>query len=129
MSPPKISVALVVTGFDCHPDDVTEVIGVSPTDTWRTGELIRSPDIRKKTNGWRLQSPLGEMMHLEPHVRWLLDQLPTEIPKLPGTTPPSIDLSCAVIIVEQAPSITLPLDVLQKLARLGADLDIDVISA
>lgn len=129
MDQPKIAVAFVITGFDCHPDEVSQVIGVSPTDTWQIGDPIRPPEIRQKSNGWRLRSPLGESQHLEPHLRWLLDHLPDEISELPSTSPWSIDVSCAIVIGEHAPSMTLPRDVLERFARLRADLDIDVILA
>lgn len=126
MTSPRITVSLVVSRFSCSPEEVTRTLGTDPTDTWIVGDLIREPDIRKKSNGWRLASPLDENSHLEPHLRWLLDRLSPGADAGLGMDDRSVDISCSVIITDRAPSLTVPSDVMERLAQLGADLDIDI---
>jgi hypothetical protein len=101
-------------------------MGVQPSETWRAGEPTSLPGIRKKTNGWRLSSPLADTSNLEPHLRWLLEHLPAKA--LPGKAQEwGLVFSCSITTSDAAPAITIPAEVSAGLARLGAELDIDLI--
>lgn len=126
MSTPKISVALVVTGFRGTSADVTRILGVTPSRTWLAKEATSLPGIRRKEDGWLLSSPLTNTSALEPHLRWLLERLPTTAPP-PETHEWSVAISCAITIIDEAPSITIPADLSRRIAALGAELDIDII--
>ncbi len=126
MTLPQITVALVVSGFEDSPEEISRRIGADPTDTWKAGDLIREPGIRKKSNGWRLKSGFDGHSELEPHLRWLLDKLSPSTDAGFGADGRSIDFSCNVVIADRAPSLTVPRDVMERIAQLGADLDIDI---
>jgi uncharacterized protein DUF4279 len=129
MSTPRISAEFVISGFDCDPVEVSRGLQITPTDTWRAGELIRAPDVRQKSSGWRLRSPVEDMLDVEPHLRWLLDRLPPESLLLPGCEGWTADFSVGITVSDQTPGMSIPRDVLERIARLGADLDFDVVIA
>lgn len=124
---PRITVEFVVSGFDCAPEEISDGLGVAPTKTWRRGDLIRAPDIRKKSNGWCLASPLEEHWALEPHLRWLVTHLPSHADVGLGSDGRTADVSCGIEMADRAPSLFVPRDVMERFAQLGADLDIDII--
>ncbi|WP_310481417.1 DUF4279 domain-containing protein [Chamaesiphon sp. VAR_48_metabat_403] len=65
-----------ITGsFD--PIDITERIGVLPTECWQQGEISHRTHIERKFSRWSLHSRLERNNELDAHIRDVLAQLDT----------------------------------------------------
>jgi hypothetical protein len=60
------------------PEEITNQIGLQPTDSWREGEIHPKTRRAKTSNGWTLHSRLPKNFDLEEHVKDVLDQLDTK---------------------------------------------------
>lgn len=68
-----------VTGeFD--PAELTHLVGVSPSDSWRKGELNPRNGLERKFSRWSLRSRLDKSADLEAHVTDVLEQLGANAP-------------------------------------------------
>ena len=77
MSDPDIWVGLTING-DFNPEDITRRLGLTPTHTRLTGEVIPGGHARglASTSVWAIDSDLIiEADTIEPHLAWLFDLL------------------------------------------------------
>ena len=126
---PTMSVEFCITGLSITPEEITRVIGITPTKTWLLGESIQKTALRRKHNGWCI-STAAEVISLEETTRHILDLLlPKErtINELCSKHDLHRELSCALYLVDEAPEINFSRDVIIGLSRLGATVDIDII--
>jgi hypothetical protein len=124
----EVKVYFKITGFDCPPSNITNLIGIEATKTWLKGDLTHPKAIIKhRQNGWMLQSSLSKDTPLREQIESLLDiVLPRKgvLRKLPNGSEKSI--LCAVYSVDGRPDISLPADVIIAIAEIGANLDLDL---
>lgn len=127
MTDARLEVSFNITGFTCTPEEVTARLGVTPSRVWRTGDAVGSSAIRRKFNGWLVQSTVETQMNLEEHVHWLLEHLPQDLSGLTEISPEwHAELACSVYVHDQTPAMALDSESLKRLAALGAGLDIDI---
>ncbi len=124
----KTKVRLTVTDFECSPEEITQILGISPTETWLRGEpvLPKAKNVHHQ-NGWMIASPCDPMKTnistqvgslfsiIEPHIE--------AFAKLPVGT--CVDLSCILYVYDCRPVIGFSVDEVKMLARLGASIDVD----
>jgi len=63
----------IANSFD--PDEITRRVGISPTDSWRKGDIHPKTGHARNFSRWSLRSRLETTASLETHVRDVLDQL------------------------------------------------------
>jgi hypothetical protein len=86
--------------------------------------------MRRKDDGWALKLPERPGLHLEPCICELLDILEpraTDLSVALTRFSLSGEISIAVYVVDQTPSISLAPSTIRRIASLKLDLDIDVI--
>ena len=129
----EIKVGLLVTDFECDPSEVTRIINLEPTFTWRTGDLISKTGkgtAKHKENGWEwCLPPLEGAEGVDFSV--LFDRFVAEIAPIQERFKllPSnhyVQLSCCAYIKEQAPAFVLDSSILQLLASINATVDFDI---
>jgi uncharacterized protein DUF4279 len=117
-------------GLDMDPDQVTALVGISPSKTWRLGDPIGPPPLilRYKNNGWRLKSELPLSLDLEEHVKSVIDQLqPSWAAFVELGTRYSAEISCVVKSYGgDRPPISFNEAVVKRAAELNAAIDIDL---
>jgi Domain of unknown function (DUF4279) len=121
-----VKVSLVIKGFSCAPEEVTEIIGVDPTRTWLRGDRISAlaTNLRHE-NGWELKGSLGDGNPLDVQVLAMLRLLAPAQSRFSGLPDCSVRLSCAVYAYEGSPQMFLPREAIAGLAGIGAEVDID----
>jgi hypothetical protein len=70
--------ALQIIGDTLEPDEITQLLGCSPTDSYRKGELLRTPSGRELTaqsGQWTLNARESEPGNLNGQITEILDQL------------------------------------------------------
>jgi Domain of unknown function (DUF4279) len=121
-------VKLVVYAFEESPDAVTAILGVTPTKTWLAGDPVLQQAVHKqKENGWMLRSPTDPASgDADASVLELIRLFPDTdaFNKLPGAA--QVQVTCTLYGYSQRPSMYLSTSAMKALARIGADLDVDV---
>ncbi len=123
----KISAAFTLTGFDSDPEEITKILGILPTTTWKTGDLIGKSILRRKHNGWVLKSQLEKTAYLESHIKDVLARLQPSWQKLVELCSKYYsEISCVIYSVEaQGEAIHFDKEILKSVFELNAEIDVD----
>ena len=127
---PKFRIALCLTGTIVSPDDITSAIGIVPTATWKVGDPIDSTRLRMKHDGWKLELPDRDGFELEPVLNEMLNIIDSRFDRVVETIKRhhlQCEIACAIYLQDAAPSCNLTMDTLNRLCKVGATLDIDII--
>lgn len=122
----EISVYLVLAEFDYDPDRVTTATGLQPEEIWRKGDQIGPTSRYREDNGWRISSGAEKSVGLDEQVNALLDRIEpagASISELAKTC--YLEIACVVKAYEYVPEMHLESSTIQKIAQLGAEIDID----
>jgi len=128
MGLPEISTRFRLQGsFD--PDDITDMLGIPPDRTWREGEA-RWPLLRWETSGWSLVVGPEQSVDLEAQLKSMLDTIEPiqdRVRAVRDRYQAEAGVFCSADVVDQTPAIILGAETIRRLARLGLDLDIDIL--
>lgn len=125
----SICSSITVTGGDFDPEEVTNALGIKPTKTWRVGDPIQNTLLKRKHNGWSFATPRQESLDLGKQIRELLRELEpkfSSIAALRERVGLDVEVSCAVYIYGETPSMHLDRETLSMVERLGAEIDFDL---
>jgi hypothetical protein len=113
---------------NCDPAAVTARTTLQPTKTWRTGDVRYLATGRlHEDSGWRLDGTCPSTDAIEPHVVGLLDELERSAVGWDDVCAEGIRLISVVVYAnEYIPALYLSAEVLKRIARLGASLDVDL---
>lgn len=133
----EISVYFAFFGFDTDPDEITRIVGISPSRIRRVGDAVSYPPPpgkdaaqmpRVKVSGWRIDSGLDPAADLPTQVRALLRRLQ---PAWASLTELGQRYEAAVECVVKSyggdrPEIGFDKDLIQQVAQLNATLGVDL---
>lgn len=128
---PEIKAEFILTGKQISPDEITRLLGMYPTRTWKEGDFIQETKLRRKHNGWCFsvssdKNSLDLEDYISPILRALLPKSDT-IKCVSDEYGLASELSCAIYIRDETPSINLGIETLTGLAKLVTTFDIDII--
>jgi hypothetical protein len=107
---------------------ISEVLGVQPTSVWRLGEpVVEGARNVHRTRAWKLVSPSDPLNTTpEQSIADLLSCFPD--PTAFGRLPPRghVQVTCAIYAYKERPFVFLPAQLMGQLARINADLDVDI---
>ncbi len=119
-------VRLKVLSSTQTPEMVTKAIGLDCDHCWHIGDRRGPTIIKEKNHGWVLHSGLPKSTELEEHISALLSVLETRTNALKAlSATATLEFSC-VIYANRGPGLCFDQKVINKLALLGASLDIDL---
>jgi hypothetical protein len=127
---PLIEVALKLTGQGFAPDDVTDFVGLAPTETWRLGEAIQRTQLKRKADGWLFGLPQRETYDMEAVLCELLDAVTPYEGRLAEAVEKlglEVVISFGVYLSNETPACWFSANTLRRLYHLQASLDIDLI--
>jgi hypothetical protein len=120
---------LFVGDFDCEHEEITAILGIQPTKTWKRGDRVLpiAQNVHHE-NGWILDSPLEVVNStLEDQVIALLAiAVPRRDAFLRLPSDATVHVGCAVYGYAHRPIVSLSRDAICGIASLGASLGIDV---
>jgi len=136
----EFSAALTVLEFDCEPEELTYLVGVQPSKSWKKGDLInpfKDPSIktsikierRHEFNGWSVSSKIDSSFELSKHIESVFNQLQDNWTNLVTVCSHYyVELQCVVYIREEnnVPAIFFEKDVIHKLSELSGEIDVDM---
>lgn len=115
-------------GIDFDPDEITAKVGIKPTKTWRVGDLVTPRAIiRKKHNGWRVDSQVEDSIHLEDYIKSVLEQLqPGWLPLVELCKRYDSEIACVIYYRSgSVPSIHFDKHLVDMAHQLNAEIDVD----
>jgi len=118
---------LFITHFECSPDEITKILGISPTATWRKNDPIpKSTGGVRKVNGWRLESPVKPTASPEGQINSLLEIVAPNINRFKQLpTPSEVELSCAIYAYDESQRVFgFSLQTVQLLAKMNATIGV-----
>lgn len=127
---PLVEVALRFTGQGFAPEDVTRLVGLTPTKTWRLGDAIQQTQLRRKCDGWVIGLPSREAYDMDNVLRELLDILAPHEDRIAEAARQfalAVEISVGVYISGETPASLFSADTIRRLSSLQASLDIDLI--
>ncbi|HLX82520.1 MAG TPA: DUF4279 domain-containing protein [Terriglobales bacterium] len=121
----KFYAYFTVTGsFD--PEYITKRVGISPTDSWRVGDLNPRNSLERKFSRWSLYSRLAKSESLEAHIADVLDQLDASAAAFKEV---SINESGGMQLVAQIyseyPGLHFEREIIQRLGEYRLSVDCD----
>jgi len=119
-------------GDNFDPNDVTTELGISPTDSWRTGEPRRYIQ-QQKYSCWQLKSTSVELLDMDKLVNEVVSQLSEKI-ELINNLKQQLNLNTVLEIVmwidmneeESTPYLGHSLEVINFLHQTGTITDVDI---
>lgn len=127
----RIQLSLNIINFNCSADDITELVKVQPTETWKVGDPIGKTLLKRKQNMWLLSSGIIEESSFDEHVKSLLKKIKPNLDNFVkvGLLYP-VELSCAVYIYgdngESTPWIHFDKESLSIFNKVSAEVDFDL---
>lgn len=131
---PSIRASLVLYDFGDDPRVVTEVLGIDPSRSGKSDDVLKGPAGQPTSRAvrrtyWSLHSRLDPTASLGQQVDDIVEQLgdnASAFHRLPrGTT---VRVRCTVIPEDDLPLLSVSSGALKRLGEIGADLEIDVLS-
>lgn len=123
----EIKVRYSLSGFKCDPEEITRLVGLRPSKTWRMGDLIEGTIRRDAENGWRIDSGLPNSSSLEEHLDRLLTLLEDKKENIAALAESCYsEVSCIVYAIDYVPALTFEKEHLRRIVALGACIDIDL---
>jgi Domain of unknown function (DUF4279) len=122
-----VSTSFTLTNFECDPNDISLILDIKPTKTWKTGDYIGKSAIRYRHNGWSINTQLPHSQDLEEQIANLLEVLSPVWNKLIELgNLYDLELACVIYSYEtQGPGIHLSKQILQKIVEVNAEFDVD----
>lgn len=115
-----------VTGY-FDPADITERVGVAPTESWRKGDVHRGNRFERKFSRWSLHSRLDKTAELEDHIRDVLAQLDQHVEQFQAVS--SEFGGCMQLVgyfKVQYPGLHFDKDIVRGLAKYTLRVDFDL---
>ncbi len=124
----EILASFTITGLDFEPQNITNKLGVVPKKTWITGDLIHPKGtIKRKHNGWVIESKLSKNNAHEDHIKSLFEQLQpvwTIVQEIGHNY--DTEISCVIYTDGEVPAIHLDQEIINKINQINAEIDIDL---
>ena len=126
--PFEISASLTITGLDFDSQNITDKLGIIPTKTWKIGDLIHPKGtIKRKHNGWVIESNLSKDNEIEDHIKSLFEELRPVWGVLQEISNNyDLEISCVVYTDGEVPSIHLDQEIINKSQQINAEIDVDL---
>lgn len=124
----EVKVLFFIFSDSLAPSVITETLGIQPDEEWEKGSVIRE-DLERKTNAWAISAKGDSAADILRQVDHIIARLASVRGPLLRIAPAChFELSCAIYIHEgpAAPGIHFGAEVVQFLAGIGAEIDVDI---
>ncbi|WP_071777210.1 DUF4279 domain-containing protein [Coleofasciculus chthonoplastes] len=125
-----------LSGVDLDPDEITKIVGVKPTQTWKTGDVVvrsRGKPTIRKFSVWKVKSKLAPSEELDPtreleiHIESVFEQLQPGWQQLAQISYQYEALICCVVYAySHVPAISFNQQIIHKASELSAGIDLDM---
>lgn len=128
----RVRVSLRVLGDSLEPEEVSALLGLSPTREHRKGDKILGAGGRESvepTGAWILDSPLSEKAEVEDHLEALFSPLSNDMDEWASLTDgASASILCSVFLDQYNEGFELSPRAAESLAERGLVIAFDIYS-
>jgi len=111
-------------------NEVTQLLNVSPSNSWNKGEKIRNSQKQREYTGWIYSTDIIETLDVNTAVKKIEELFMSKVGVICGLKRRyELDISIDVSIVienEEPPAVYFENEFLQFISQIGARLDIDM---
>jgi Domain of unknown function (DUF4279) len=122
-------VSFLLSDFDQNPEEITHLLGIKPSLTWKRGDLIHpKATIIREFNGWELKGNLNDE-DLETQLSTLIEELKTGWRGLIELKDNNCYAQLSIIINVcdgNIPAVSFTPEIVKNLAEINAAIDIDL---
>jgi len=131
----EITVELLITDFQCSPEEISKILDLSPSGGWEKGDIVesvvpRSRKIIRKENCWFLEpKPESKNGSIEEQSKSIFQIIGSKIKNFKNLPLNAyIELSCCMYIYDQniMPEIHLNNKITKNLALINSEFDLDL---
>jgi hypothetical protein len=126
----QIILSFLLSDFEQDPEEITNLLGIAPSLTWKKGDLIHpKAHIIRKFNGWEFKPDLSEDEQLEVKLFSLVDELNKAWKTLIELTNNNCYAEISIVINvygDNIPAINFEPEIIRKIAEINASIDIDL---
>ncbi len=129
----RIKIRLLIHGYSCEPENITEIIGLQPTRTWEIGDVYGIKMIKKfDYNGWELAEETHDVdgdfyYQLEETAERFLIKIEQKLDNFSNLPLNSeVEFSCIISANEFVPAMGFSAKTISMLAKINAYIDIDL---
>lgn len=130
MSNTNVMVQLSMYGDDFHPQDITDKLGIQPTEYWRKGENVAEKVLIRKNNCWRCSTGYQDSLDINEqvsHIMELFQGKTIEINELVSSYNLEIIISIVINIENnQKPAMYFNRQIIEFINLIKAEVDIDL---
>jgi hypothetical protein len=123
----EISVDFTLTGR-FKPNEITNLLGINPTNTWEFGDSIQNTASRRKYDGWKL-STANKSDDLNKQIQSIIIQLSPHASKLRAFCEKfnlESEVACCIYVDnDEIPEIHFNHEIIKKLVELNTEIDVD----
>jgi hypothetical protein len=126
----NVMVKLSIYGDDFHPQDITDKIGIQPTEYWKKGDNVPGKLITRKNTCWRLSTGYQESLDINEqisHIMELFQGKSSGINELISSYNLEIMISVVINIENnQKPAMYFNRQTIEFINLIKAEVDIDL---
>lgn len=128
----EVKVDFRIVGFDCTAEEITEILGVSPSRVYLKGEKVSTKSfVERKENIWLLESTSNSNLDLESHLENLSQKIKPYLDSFKIVCEKYYcEFSCCLYLDKDSddsiPSVHLDKAFTVLLKELNAETDIDI---
>ena len=117
---------LRLVDFPCTVKEMTQRIGLQPTEAWHAGDPAPTPRPPRKFSAWHLRSRLPKSEVVEQHIIDVLDQVRGREAVLREIARDcKVTMECVGYFYEYYPGFALDADTVHRLGECSASIDLD----
>jgi hypothetical protein len=117
---------LRIAGFPGTVAELSQRLGLEPTESWNAGDVVGRSQRPRKFNEWNLRSRLPDSERLERHIVDVLEQVRGREDVLRAIADDcGIVMECVGYFYEYYPGFALESDLVRQLGACGFALDLD----
>ena len=117
---------LRLVDFPCTVQEMTQRIGLQPTEAWHAGDPAPTPRPPRKFSAWHLRSRLPKSEVVEQHIIDVLDQIRGREAILRDIARDcKVTMECVGYFYEYYPGFALEADTVHRLGECSASIDLD----
>ena len=125
----NIRASLRIMGDNYDIQEVTELLGICPSESWYKGEVIRNKDRRRTYTAWVYNTDIAETLDINMQIKKLEEVFSSKVEAI-SLLKKKYDLDISidfVIIIEngEPPAIYFEPKFIEFAAKIGARFDID----
>lgn len=107
------------------PAQITKILGVQPTKTYRKGDVIENTILKKKSSGWEFRVDAEENLDLEVLINKILNIFVDKERLKDAIRLGKAHLNCVLYVKDNEPTLQLSSEVIKKISELDCSLWID----